>query len=45
MPRYFFHVQDGKDIPDTEGTVLADHKAARIEAIATSGAMLRDTAS
>jgi hypothetical protein len=44
VPRYFFHIQDGKDIPDKEGTVLADPKAARIEAIATGGAILRETA-
>lgn len=45
MPRYFFHLQDGKDIPDSEGTELADPKAARIEAIRAGGAMLRDLAS
>jgi len=45
VPRYFFHIQDGKDIPDREGTLLADNKAARIEAITTGGAILKDLAS
>ena len=45
MPRYFFHIQDGKNIPDTEGTVLPDNKAARNEAIATGGTILRDLSS
>jgi hypothetical protein len=42
MPRYYFHVRDGKEIPDTEGSVLADADAARAEAIVLSGAMLKD---
>jgi uncharacterized protein DUF6894 len=42
MPRYYFHVRDGREIPDTEGTVLADADAARAEAIVLSGAMLKD---
>ena len=33
MPRYFFHVIDGRDIIDNEGAELADLKEARIEAI------------
>ena len=43
MPRYFFHVQDGKDILDTEGTDLADLTEARNEAIAAAGEMIRST--
>jgi hypothetical protein len=42
MPRYFFHVIDGKDIPDTEGTELADIEEARAEAVVLSGELLRD---
>jgi hypothetical protein len=42
MPRFYFHVRDGEEIPDHEGTVLADHDAARAEAIVLSGAMLKD---
>jgi len=33
MPQYYFHVRDGKEMPDTEGTALADSDAARAEAI------------
>ena len=33
MPRYFFHVQDGRDFPDTLGTELPNEKAARDEAM------------
>jgi hypothetical protein len=40
MPRYHFHVQDGRDHPDTDGMELPDIIAARGEAIA--GEMLRD---
>ena len=40
MPRYFFHVIDGKEMPDT--AVLADEAEARTEAIVVSGEMLKD---
>jgi len=43
MPRYFFHVTDGVETIDTEGTVLANLEEARAEAIVLSGAMLRDS--
>jgi hypothetical protein len=42
VPRYFFHVIDGKDLPDTEGTELADIEEARAEAVVLSGELLRD---
>ena len=42
MPRYFFHVADGADLPDHEGTILADVATARAEAITTAGALLKD---
>ena len=42
MPRYFFHVIDGKEIIDNEGTELADLDEARAEAIVLSGEMLND---
>lgn len=42
MPRYFFHVTDGRSIPDTEGTELADFYQAQYEAIQVSGELLRD---
>ena len=42
MPRYFFHVIDGQEILDTEGTELAGLEEARAEAVVLSGAMLKD---
>ena len=42
MPRYFFHVIDGRSIIDNEGLELAGLKEARIEAIQLAGAILRD---
>jgi hypothetical protein len=42
MPRYFFHVVDGRDIIDREGTELPGLREARAEAIRTAGAILRD---
>ena len=45
MPRYFFNVKDGQDLPDHEGTVLADPAAARVMAVFTSGEMIRSHAS
>ena len=41
MPRYFFNVKDGHDLPDDEGTVLASPQAARVMAVFTSGELLR----
>ena len=43
MPRYFFHVRDGQDFPDTEGSELPDLNAVRTEALKASGEMLRDS--
>ena len=42
MPRYYFHVIDGRDIIDSEGTELADLREARVEAIHLAGSILRD---
>jgi hypothetical protein len=42
MPRYFFHVIDGRNIIDNEGAELADLKQVRAEAIRLAGAVLRD---
>ncbi len=37
MPRYYFHIRDGKDlIRDEEGTELADPEAAHAEAMASA---------
>ena len=45
MARYFFHIRDGKDIPDREGTELSDPGMVRPAAITAAGEMLRDLAS
>jgi hypothetical protein len=42
MPRYFFHVIDGRFIVDRDGTQLADLQAARVMAIQTAGEMIQD---
>jgi len=42
MPRYFFHVIDGRDLIDNEGTEFPNLKYVRAEAIRTAGAILRD---
>jgi hypothetical protein len=42
MPRYYFHVMDGRALVDTEGTELAGLKQARAEAIRTAGKILAD---
>jgi hypothetical protein len=43
VPRYFFHVADGDDYPDLQGTVLDDDAAARREAVRFSGHLLSDS--
>jgi hypothetical protein len=42
MPRYFFHVIDGREIIDDEGTELAGVEEACAEAVVLSGSMLKD---
>jgi hypothetical protein len=42
LPRYFFHVADGADLPDREGTILADVATARAQAITTAGELLKE---
>ena len=42
MPRYYFHVMDGRALVDTEGTDLAGLMQARAEAIRTAGRILAD---
>jgi hypothetical protein len=42
MPRYFFHIIDGEEIIDHEGTVLASVAEARAKAIVFSGEVLKD---
>lgn len=40
MPRYYFHVKDGRDFPDLQGTLLPDISAAKDEAIRFVGDLL-----
>ena len=40
MPRYFFHVMDGRAMIDAEGTELANMDAVRAEAVRTAGEIL-----
>lgn len=42
MPVYFFHVDNGSLSPDQDGTELPDVEAARAEAVALAGALLRE---
>jgi hypothetical protein len=42
MPRYYFHVHDGREIRDHEGVELPDLAQARAQALTASGEMLRD---
>lgn len=42
MPRYYFHVIDGRDIPDDHGTELPDDVAAKAEARSAAGDLIRD---
>jgi hypothetical protein len=44
MPRYFFHIVDGKFLVDTDGIELPDMPAVRVEAIAAAGEILKDFA-
>lgn len=42
MPRYFFNVRDGVQLPDTTGTTLPDIEAARTAAVRASGEAIRE---
>jgi hypothetical protein len=42
MPRYFFHIQDGTYHPDEDGTELPGPAEARVEAMATAAAIMKD---
>ena len=42
MPRYFFHIVDGRNVRDEEGTELPSIYVAQAEAIRLSGEVLRD---
>jgi hypothetical protein len=42
MPRYFFDIVDGEDLPDLHGSVFPDLAAARVEAIRYSAEVLKE---
>ena len=42
MPRFFFHVCDGEDYVDLQGTELPDLTAARQEAVRFAGSLLAE---
>ncbi len=42
MPRYFFHVLDGRAVIDATGLVLDNDTEARVEALRGAGEMLND---
>ena len=42
MPRYYFHVMDGRVLIDTEGTELASLEAVHEEALRAAGGILAD---
>ena len=42
MPRYFFHVHDGTEVPDQDGVELVDTNEARVQAVIASGEALKD---
>ena len=44
MPRYYFHVYDGRSAPDAEGTELRDWPAARRGAIQLAGVLIAEQA-
>ena len=44
MPRFYFHIHDGRDQFDMDGTELPDEATAHVEAIRLTGAVLRDEA-
>jgi hypothetical protein len=44
MPRYYFHLKDGRTSLDSEGTELPDVVAARHAALRLSGEILREGA-
>ena len=45
MPRYFFHLRDGQELIDHDGTELAGADDARAHAVIHSGEILKDTGS
>lgn len=44
MPLYFFHVADGRDLPDEVGEELSDLAAAKCHAVTYAGRLICDDA-
>jgi hypothetical protein len=44
MPRYFFHTEDGRCVPDEEGSDLPNQGVARIEAVKVLAELLHENA-
>ena len=44
MPRFFFHLRGGRDIPDNEGIELRDWQTAQHEAVARAGRLVSNDA-
>jgi hypothetical protein len=44
MPRFHFHIFDGRDQRDDDGTELSDFQEARVEAVRYAGEILKDDA-
>ncbi|MBB3910517.1 DUF6894 family protein [Sphingomonas desiccabilis] len=42
--RYFFHINDGKDLRDSVGVEFASTHEARLQAVQTAGALIADNA-
>ncbi|MBC9032148.1 hypothetical protein IAG41_07075 [Sphingomonas sp. JC676] len=42
MPRYFFDIVDGEDLPDAQGSMHADLAAARVEAVRYAAEVLKE---
>jgi hypothetical protein len=42
MPRYFFDIKDGQDLPDRQGSLFPNLAAARLEAVRYSAEILKE---
>ena len=42
MPHYYFHVHDGRDLPDEDGIDLSGDKEARAQAVTAAAEALKD---
>jgi hypothetical protein len=42
MPQFYFHVRDGRDIPDEDGTAFPDAVAARVAAVHAMAEAIKD---